>query len=229
MTLTEFQTYLHSLYQGDGDTPTSSSDEWLHRRNLGHAAVAMWEQEPGMLWDELWSNLSDSATGDKTATTSTLVYDMPDDYSFLGAYVRTTNAAGQHTYYEVIKPEKAELYKNASIVACYVTGNESSGFKLNFCVQPAVGDTINYPYYKKATAPTATTDVFQMRDPWFAVYFALAKLHEFDGDGDRANVSYAMATERLRSMKIKNSMLPHYQENSVPDRDFSSGRGGFGI
>lgn len=227
MTLQEYQTALHALYRGDGNTPTDGSTKWDHRENLLAAAINLWESQ-NILWNELWGNLADAADGDKTAASSDLEYDMPTNFKFLGSYVRTTNAAGKHQYYTVIKPEDAELYKNKSVKSVFVTGNKSAGHVLNFVAQPTAGDTINYPYYKAATAPTVTTDVIEMSDPYFCVYFALAKLHEQGGAGDMASLAYSMADQKLSQMKTRNMMLPHDQKNAAHDRDYRRGVSGFG-
>lgn len=227
MTLTEYQTYLHSLYQGDGSTPSDGTDEWNHRENILAAAVGLWDDEP-VLWNELWTTLTDAADGDKTVVAATLDYDMPTDFRFLGSFVRTTDSSGNHTYWEVLKPETSELYKNTSAKGVYVTGNKSAGFDLHFMQQPNAGDTINYPYYKEPSSPTLAAGVIEMSDPWFAVYYALSKLHEHDGDGDRALMAFQVATAKLGKMKTRNMMLPSMQPNSAPDRDWGLGYGGFG-
>lgn len=148
---------------------------------------------------------------------------MPTDFRFLGSYVRTTTSAGQHAFYQIIQPQDAELYKGTSQSMAHVTGNKKTGFDLTFLTQPTAGDTINYPYYKDPFTPTSTSDVIEMADPYFAVYFALGKLHEQDGAGDRARAAFAIADQKLTVMKTQNMMLP----NSQPNKPQGSG-GGFG-
>jgi hypothetical protein len=134
------------------------------------------------------------------------------------------------TYYTVVKPEKAELFRNEDESICFFTGNKKIGYNLNFITAPTTaGLTIEYPYYKEPYIPSAATNVFEMSDPWFAVYLSLSKLHELDGEGDRASLALAMAQSKLSAMRTRNSMAPHYQDNYVPDRDFEVGRGGFGV
>lgn len=227
MTLQQFQTAVHALYRGDGNTPADGSTKWNQREALCAAGINIWDNQ-SVLWNELWTTLTDAADGDKTVASSDVDYDMPTDFRFLGSYVRTTTAAGAHTYYEVIQPQDAERFKNTSTNAVYVTGNKSAGFVLHFLKQPAVGDTINYPYYKEATAPTSAANVIEMADPYFAVHYALGKLHEQEGAGDRASASYSTADAKLKEMKIRNMMLPHFQTNRVYDDDFAKGYGGFG-
>lgn len=212
MTLNEYQIALHALYRGDGDTPTDGDTKWNQREYLCAAAINIWDNQ-NVYWNELWAELADSATGDKTAGASDLEYTMPTDFRHLGAWVRTTSSAGKHTFYQVVQPEDAEQYKNTTIDACFVTGNKKAGYTLTFLKQPTVGETINYPYYKDPTNPTSSSDVIEMADPYFAVYFALGKLHEQDGAGDRAKAAYSIAEQKLKVMKTKNMLLPHYQPN----------------
>lgn len=212
MTLSEYQTALQALYRGDGDTPSDGDTKWNHREYLLAASINLWDNQ-NILWNELWTELADASTGDKTVNASDLEYTMPTNFRSLGAWVRTTSSAGNNTFYQIIQPETAEQYKNTSTNACFVTGNKSAGYTLTFLKQPAVGETINYPYYKEPTNPTSTTDVIEMSDPYFAVYFALGKLHEQDGAGDRAKSAYSIAEQKLKVMKTKNMLLPHYQPN----------------
>jgi len=228
MTLANYQDFLHSLYQGDDDTPTSSETDWDVRLNLLYAAIDAWDNEQGVLWRELWTNLTAASDGTKTTVASTVDYDMPTNFRFLGGFVRTTDSSDAHTYWDVLSPQKSELFKNEDVTAAYVTGNKSTGFDIHFLKTPIAGHTINYPYYKEPSKPSETTDVIEMADPWFAVYFALSKLHEYDGEGDRASSALAMAQGKLANMKVRNEMPPSYQDNYVPDRDTELGRGGFG-
>lgn len=215
MTLTEFQTSVHSIYRGDGNTPEDGDTKWTQRMYLLHAAINLWDSQ-NILWNELWTTLTAASDGDKTVNASDLEYNMPTDFKFLGSFVRTTNSGGQHTFYEIIKPQDSEIYKNTTANSCFVTGNRKTGFDLTFLAQPATGDTINYPYYKTPFTPTTTSHVIEMSDPYFAVYFVVGKLHEQDGAGDRARMAYSMADEKMRAMKVQNMMLPDRQSNKPP-------------
>lgn len=228
MTVQEFQNAFHLAYQGDTDTPASTDDEWDVRLGLLKAAINAWETDEGTMWEELWVQLEDSATGDKTVLSNTVDYDCPDDFKFPGGFVRITDTSGKHTYVKIVKPHKAELYLNASTQACYFTGNKKVGFQVHFLFQPTAGYTINYPYYKDAYIPTLAAHVLEMSDPYFAIEHSLAKQHEADGDGDRSTLAMAKAQAKLNSMKKVNQMPAWYQENAVPDRDYVLGVGGFG-
>lgn len=223
MTLTEFQTTVHALYRGDGSTPTSGSTKWTHRQYLLWAAINMWKGQ-NILWNELLTTLTNAADGSKTVLADTLQYSAPTDFERLTDYVLTKDANNKYTYYSIIQPHQADLYLNQSKNCAYISGNKSSGYKVNFLKQPTVGDTIDYSYYKSPSEPSATTDVIEMADPYFSVYFVLGKLHEQEGAGDRARGAFSMAEQKLDQMKIANDMLPHYQENTIP----GPGYGNFG-
>jgi hypothetical protein len=181
-----------------------------------------------IFWKELWKMLSDAADGGKTTLAATIQYNTPSDFRFPGGFVRLKDSSGSSSYYSVISPEKAELLRNETEEVCFFTGNDSATFHLNFITAPTAGLTIEYPYYKIPTIVSSPSDKFEMSDPWFAVYLALAKLHEYDGEGDRAGVALAKASGLMKAMKNKNNTAPYMQENYVPDRDFEVGRQGFG-
>lgn len=230
MTITQAMTAIHTLYAGNADTPGSSTDDWTVRLELIKAAVNLWETDKGMIWNELWTSLTDAADGDKTAVASTLAYDMPTDFRFLGAWIRTVSGSNQYLW-RVISPAEGQAWKvnvpSENLV--YVTGNDSDGFVLNFSTQPTAGHTIDYPYYKSAAALTTGTDVLEMHDPYFAVHYAVAKLHEQDGDGDRANLALDIANSKLMSMRTLNAMKPEYQKNQMQDPDVLTDGVGFGV
>lgn len=227
-TLTNAQRDLHVLYRGDNSIPVSTDTEWTVALNLFNIGIITWENEKGMLWNELWTTRVLANTGDATVGSADLVYTTPTNLRMLGGFVRTYTSVTAQTYWAVIKPEEADLYKNVSWQHVYLVGNSSAGFSIYFSGQPTVGDTIDYPYYKNATALSAAADKIEMSDPLFAVYFALSKLHEQDGDGDRAATALSIAEEKLASMRTFNAMNPHYQENRIQDLQVMTGGSGFG-
>lgn len=234
MTQTAFQQLLHRLYQGDNDYPSSITDtNWIVRQAILEASIRQWDAEEGILWRELWEQLSDASDGVKTIAASTLTYNCPTDMRrFLGGYVRLTDSAGVHTFLPVVEQHKAELDKNnTSSNWCYFTGSYTEsvgGFKLNFVSQQTIGLTINYPYYKTPTIPSAGAHIIEMSDPMFAIEYSLSKLHELDGEGDRASLALAKANSLLKAMRVNNSVPGWYQDNYAPDRDTEIGIDSFG-
>lgn len=228
MTLQEFQDELHSEYQGDDDTPADGSAEWDHRTRLLKGAIREWSAEEGITWSELWKQLSDAADGDKTVVAATLEYDCPADFDFPGGFVKTTDAAGKHAYWDVVSQERAEILQNESVQACYFTGNQSAGYKLTFLSQPTAGDTINYPYYKTPSIPSAAANVIEMSDPLFAIHWCLFKMFKTDGEGDQSIAEFRLAQSCMRKMRRRNLLPVYLQENKVSDREAEIGEAGFG-
>lgn len=202
------------------------------RTALLNAAINAWENEYGVFWRELFTTLTDAADGDKTVNSSDLTYSTPTDFKFLGGYVETIDSNSIRTKYGVVQPEKAILKQGQTVTLeeghVYVTGNKSAGYTINFSSQPTAGDTIDYPYYKLATSLSTGSDVIEMSDPYFAVYFVLSKLHEQDGEGDRAEFAMSQAIAKLDTMKTLNAQLPHYQLNQVDDSVLIRTSQGFG-
>lgn len=233
MTLAQFEAIVHSLYSGDNNTPDSSSGEWDVRLNYLKSAINAWDTERGVLWNELYTLLSSAADGTKVVASSTLSYATPTNFRFLAGYVETYTTSDQRTKWKVIKPEEAALYAGQSNPSLsdgyvYITGNKKAGFYINFSSQPTVGDTIEYPYYKDAFEPSSGSDVIEMSDPYFSVYFTLSKLHEQDGEGDRATFAMSQAESKLEAMKFLNEMNPPYQINQVQDSTIIRTNAGFG-
>ena len=84
---------------------------------------------------------------------------------------------------------------------------------------------IAYNCYKFATAVSATTDTFEMRDPMFAVYYALSELKKEEGDVS----ALSLATQKLEGMKTKNIMPTWWEsETFVPKTTPGFGNYGFG-
>lgn len=227
MTLLEAQELIHSLYEGDGDNPTSvSDDDWVLRQRYAKQAVSRWQNdEDGTLWRELYIKLADAATGDKTITSQIVTdghCDMPDDFVFLNGYVRLGTE-----YFEQILPEQAQsVLTSPSRHVVWVTGNASVGYTLNFfgLSTAQVGTTIDYEYYKTADVPTATGDIFEMSNPLYVVNSVVADLFSGDGDTARSGKHFNIAEQLYAGMKIKNMQLGALQSNSIPGSGI-----GFGI
>ncbi len=227
MTLAELQARLHLLYEGDTSTPDSSDDDYTTRTALLNAGIAVWEQEED--WRELYTTLSASAVGlggDKTTVADQAAYDCPSDFSRLVGYLRVGT-----TYYNQISPHQVQLYdQDTTTDFFYVTGNPSTGYDVTIHPTPTTtGDTISYEYYKTASTLSSSSDVPEMSDPMFLVYFALSRLHEADGANYKAQKAQMEASTRLEMMVQKNNQVTWYQKGNIIDVDFSRGVGGFGV
>lgn len=229
MTVTQYQTVLHGLYQLDSATPGSSDEDWTIRLNLLVVAVNLWAGEEGIQWRELWTTANGTTSSATTYALSSIF--SVSNFRFPGGFIRIQEVGTQWTYWPILDQPKSELFKNylTQPKFAWFTGNKQSGITLNLSVAPTSGVAIQFPYYKDPFEPSATSDVIEMADPYFAIYYALSKLHESDGEGDRASLALQMAESRLRAMKFQNAKAPYLQENYIPDRDLEQGIAGMGL
>lgn len=228
MTEEQIQTQIHYMYEGDSEVPTSSDEDYILRRGLINAGINRWENENGILWNELWVKVADASDGDKTTDGTSSSFDCPTDFKFPGGYVRIQDSDGNETYYSVVKQEKLQMYTDSNKKVCYFTGNPSSGYDLNFLSAPPAG-TLNYEYYKTAEQMDAATDVPEMSDPYFLVYFVISRLFEMDGQTSNSMKAFQEAEARLIQMKTRNMQSAWYQDSRVEDKDFADGVQGFGL
>ena len=175
------------------------------------------------MWRELYATLADASDGDSTIAASTWDYDCPTDFSFVVGKVRVVSPSGVSTYFEVLPTSDVSLYDDNDSNWCYFTGNASTGYDLHFNpdLTLTTGNTISYEYYKAATKLSASTSIFEMADPMFAVFYALSELKKDEGDVS----SLSIATQKLEAMKTKNIMPSHYQDTSLRNRT----EDGFGV
>lgn len=229
MTLNSIQAAIHALYEGDTDTPTSGDDDYTLRTSIVNAGINRWEHEEGVLWNELWVSLDDAVDGTKTTSAATYSYSCPTDFRFPGGYVRLVDSNSQSTYFSVIPVEKAQLYDNENKNICWFTGNPQDGYKVNFLDTQTASQTISYEYYKTADTLSSSTDVPEMVDPYFLVYFAVSRLFELDGQFPSSTKAFQEAEARLSQMKVRNMQSTWYQDARVEDWSTEQGVGGFGV
>lgn len=225
MTLSEFQTILHHLYQGDDDVPGVNDEDYTVRTKLLEVSISVWAAERQTQWRELWATASGTTSSGSSISLSSFT-----DFVFAGGFLRIKIDGINWTYIPIVDQPKSELSKGASgdPQQAWIVGNKKTGYTVYLSFTVAASLSWELPYYKEPFIPTSAAHVIEMRDPYFAVYLSLSKLHETDGEGDRASLALSMADERLRSMRALNGKAPNYQENYVPDQDFELGVGGFG-
>jgi len=228
MTEAEAQSSLHRLYEGDNQVPSTTDEDYLVRRSYLNDAIRQWEQQ-GM-WRSLIGTLTSASDGTKTTTSGTSTYSAPTDFKRPVGFLRITDSEGSETYYENLPIEKVQLFDNDTTSRFYyITGNDQDGYTINIHGTPTTtGLTINYEYYKHADTLTATTDKFEMSDPYYAIYYALAQLFAGDGQGDRSTLALVEANDKLKVMKRNNMVAGFFQDNYVPDSYFELGGKGFG-
>lgn len=220
-TLNDCITFLNALYEADSDVPAEGDEDYAVWTSLIQIAVNIWENEEGILWKELFVKLADAADGDKTTSAGDTSYTVPTDFRFPASSYVWLGSNANKTAYRVIKQEDLQLYENNSENWCYFLMDDSPTLEFNPNLTIGDGQTISYNYYKFATKPTEDTDVIEMADPMFAVYYALSELKKEEGDTSALSI----ATQKLEAMRTKNFMPIWMQNDSVINETDS----GFGL
>ena len=219
-TLDQLQQIIHRKYEGNTSYPSSGEEDYTVRTGLINDAINEWAYQENIHWRELYTTLADASDGDTTADTSTTAYDAPSDFVFMGSFLTITDSTGAKTHYFEKHPDDVKKYQaiDSSMKFFYITGNASSGHKINI-VNPIAG-TISYTYYKQATELSDTSDKAEMRDPYFIVYSVLAQLYELDNRNDLVSKYNQLAQNSMNAMIIENETLGANVPDKTSDLDF---------
>src|SRR3989304_916010 len=208
-TLTNAIAYLNSLYEADSTVPASTEEDYLVWTDLFNIAINLWENEEGVLWKELFVKLADAATGDKTVTADDYSYTVPTDFKFPASGYVWVGTAPNATAFRILKQEEIQLFENDTGNWCYFLMDTSPTLEFNPNCELTTGYTISYMYYKNATKLTTGTETFEMSEPMFMIYYALAELKKEEGDLS----AQAIASQKLEAMKTRNIMPAPYQRS----------------
>lgn len=210
-TVTDAVSFINTLYESDSSAPTSGEDfnVWLSLLNI---AVDIWENEEGVMWRELFVRLADAPDGDKT-TDGTTSYTLPTLFRKPASAYVWVGSGTSKTAYQIIKQEAVQLYGNDMGNWCYFKLDSTPTLEFNPNLTMSTGETITYDYYKYASSLTAGASTFEMSDPMFAVYFVLSELKRDEGD----TTSFAIASQKLEAMKIRNIEPSWFQNDSLDD------------
>ena len=172
---------IYALYETDDSGWGTTSSEYLTARVFINAGLKDWAMRQD--WRDLWATLEDASDGDTDIVTGTWAYDCPTNFVRPNSWVRTTTGT-TNTFWKVIPSEMISKYSSDEGYFCYFTGSVADGFVLNFNARKTLvtGHTINYEYYKSPTAYAAITTESEIPDPYYLVYYALARLLKNDGE-----------------------------------------------
>jgi len=189
LTENEIIDIIYALYETDDEGWDTTSSEYVSARAFCNAAIREWERYNNTTWRELFTALQDSTQSSptlaKTTTAGTYTYTCPTNFLRMSSWVRTQDGTeGTPIYWEVVSPEKISRYHESDQNFCWVTGSLKDGFTLHFNPEKTLttGHTIHYEYYKQATLFTATTSTTEVSDPYFIVYYSLARILKNDGE-----------------------------------------------
>lgn len=207
---------VYSLYETDDDGWDVGSDEYLAARKYCNTAIARWERYDNTTWRDLWATLTAAADGTKTLTADTYDYTCPTNFLRPGSWVRTGSTP---QFWQVLPPEKVAEMDSSTAYYCYFTGNVKDGFTLNFNPELTLttDDVIYYEYYKTATTFTAITSETEMADPYFIVFYVLARF--LKNDGEDYSEEGNQADDLLENMRVVNMSsyqnIPNQIEQSI--------------
>lgn len=218
LTEQEILNICYTIYESDDAGWDTDSAEYLSGRVFANAAIRVWERYKNTVWSDLWVTLTDSTQSSptlvKTLTAGDYTYTCPTDFRRPSSWVRTVDTNDVSTMWEVIKPHQIASLNDSEDNFCYFTGNTKDGFTLHFNPNKTLttGDTINYEYYKNVTTFTATTSTTEVPDPYFIVYYVLARF--LKNDGEDYGEEKEQWTELLENMRVEN--LTGYFDISDP-------------
>ena len=228
MTVQDLMDEIYVAVDNDPTNSTTQDDEWTSRLRLINMGIKAWERED-VLWNELWSSYTHSATV-STATTYTI---SATDYRFAGSYMKFT-LNGADTYLEIIKPEEGFKYVQIGSKAVYITGNPSVGWTINLTWTPASGDgfygaTMSFNYYKSASRMAVTTDTPEMSDPSYLVNFVAYRKNLYNGRSNVAQDYLTSSQDCMDDMKMRNAMRVQYGSREIEDLDLIRNNASLGL
>lgn len=195
MTENEIINAVYYLVEVDSEPWGTADDEYLTARGLCNIAIDRWEKYENTTWNELFAKYSDYESNN--VTTDSYSYNCPDDFVRPCSFVRVNGEL-----YDVKKPQEIASLKESSERWVYFMGNPNDGYTLNFNPNLTMipDQTLDFEYYKSATKFTASTDVTEIPDPYFIVYFVAAHM----GDEGINTDYFQMAEARLEQMTTVN-------------------------
>lgn len=203
-----------AMYDSTSTEPESGEEDYAVRTYLANLAVNVWENEEGMLWNELFVKVADASDGDRTTSANDTSYTVPTDFRFPASGFVWLGSGTSKVPYQIIKQEDVQLYENDRGNWCYFLLDGSPTLEFNPNLTITGSQTISYLYYKKASKLTSGSSSFEMADPMFAVYFALAELKKEEGN----NMELQMAQQKLNAMKSKNEMTGWHQVDQLSNK-----------
>lgn len=217
LSLDELQTEIHVLVSNDSDTPSSSDDDYTIRKSLINQAILAWEGEREVQWRDLWTT---ETSGGTVAAGTTSYAVSATDFKFPGGYIILDDGTNQQKI-KVIPPRQAQKY-TSDVKLAYFTGNPKDGWTVNLLWTPATGDgtvgsTIKYDYFKYATKLDSGSDVSEISDPMFIVYYVAAELKRMEDDFNSFSALQAKAANALQQMRIANNVGYLHEDFTMED------------
>jgi hypothetical protein len=225
----------------DPTPPVVGSQEYnIYVGMIRTLAIPTWENERGVIWDELWVNQPNYYTIAATPSTTTTPINipLPSDFKFMYGgtiwltYPGSTNASENVRSFKLQKLPNMELNPRNNQPEFYVTGNPVSGYNLVLGWYPQdgaaeIGATISFRYYKFANIPDVTStnalqnpnDIPEMSDPNFIIYKVSAQVSANNFNTTLYQIMEDKANYSLLNMRMGQEMSANFQDDYVRDVD----------
>jgi hypothetical protein len=183
-------------------------------------AVEVWKRgsmDPGAIAHVRWRELFDTTTLNLTSGVTS--YDAPAGFEYPQGYLRVGD-----TYYKPVDDfSNAIEHAIDPNTRIYWTTGTPGAYHINLF--PGITGTGYLDYYKSPTAISALADagIPAMKDPEFAVHYAVGKLYLDDENTVQAQIELNQAEGALKTMVLNNVTLPYY--GSMPSSPTETGFG----
>ena len=221
----------------DPTPPAVGTQEYqTYAQLIGTYAIPAWENERGVLWNELWNDVNNYAT--IVANQPDIL--LPSDFKFIGGgfirliYPGSTNASPLIRAFPVKRIEELELNPLFNMPEVYVYGNIQTGFYLKFGWLPQtgaaeIGATLSFRYYAYAqtiqlgasstSAILNPNDVPQMSDPTYIVDKVSALVSANNFNTTLYQIQEDKANYKLKQMVLANEMSSNFMDDYIKDID----------
>lgn len=224
--------------------PVSGDQDYQILGNLiANLAIPEWENQRGVLWQELWVPEPNYGTI-QAQTNGPQTWSLPVDYKFIGdgfiwvTYPGSTSGAPAVRSFPVKKIEELSLNSLQNQPCFYIYGNPVVGYTLQSGWVPQsgaaeIGANISFRYYKHANIPTFDSagnlidpnDTPEMSNPSFIIYKIAAQLSAVNYNMNMYQILEAKANDALKQMVAGNEMPSNFQDDYVKDIDGLTGMG----
>lgn len=227
----------------DPTPPVSGTQEYqIYGQMIANLAIPTWENERGVLWNELWVNEVNYATIQVQTDNQPQQIGLPADFKMMGDGFVWVNYPGGTTAQPAVRSFPVKMLPEMSLnylqnlPEFYVTGNNVTGFNLVTGWVPQTGNaeigaTISFRYYKTASKPnfdsagnlTNATAKPEMSDPNFIIYKVAAQVNAANYNMNLYQIFEDKANYTLQQMRTANDMSTNFQDDYVKDIDALTG------
>lgn len=210
MTAQELLDNAYTVYKGKiaSRTPVWGSDKANIVLSIANRKQREWATDPRNKWNSLFENRSAG-----TISTSTLTYDLDEDFNLPSDFARIIRTDDSITDYPIVKAQQ----RNEFAQALYISGRDPKTISFAQAIDTALASgTLYVPGYFIPDPIVNATDVIAVDDPNWLVYIVASELARNDPakDADFSTL-VGMANDIYTKMSNANNDVGFLQPNSV--------------